>query len=546
MRRRGLRRLAMVAVLGTVSMLNISDVCVAHAQVNQLWLSVLSCPSMSLCIAPQPNIGAVEVVNPLVGDRWAVDNVDWVGLPSAISCPSVRFCAVVDDMGDVATSTTPGNPTATWKLVHIDGTVDRKVALGLADGTDPIALEEIACPSASLCVAVDANGNILTSKDPSTGSDTWQRTNVDGTTELIELACASPSLCVALDVDGNLLASTDPTGGASSWVRAKIDPLMNNYGFDHGYGFDGLACPSASLCVAVDGYGHVLASSDPIDPSSWAVTGQIPKGVVKVTTSVRRDRLLGRTALGGGTSITIVPQDVLSCPSTSFCAIPALFTNEMFTSTDPGSSASTWVGTQLPPGQNNADAAVSCPTATFCVGTTSGGGGITSSDPAASSPAWNVSLAPAIVTPAMSTPPQTQITRVSLRGMAQDAPRISFTLTAARAMLPLAAVSLDMTGDGLSLFNTNKGVRVTSAGRPLSFRTIFSTTGGDEICWQPPASVVTISLAPPVTGVADYSLVSDAKNHRHATVPVALIPENQLYGASPSNIATVYLRLVVP
>ena len=161
-------------ILGTVSMLNISNVSPAHAQDNQLALDVLSCPSTSLCIAPQPNIGAVEVVNPLAGHRWAVDNVDWVGLPSAISCPSVRFCAVVDDMGDVATSTTPGNPTASWKLVQIDGTVDREAALGLEDGTDPIALEDIACPSASLCVAVDANGNILTSKDPSAESDTWR------------------------------------------------------------------------------------------------------------------------------------------------------------------------------------------------------------------------------------------------------------------------------------------------------------------------------------------------------------------------------------
>ena len=77
------------------------------------------------------------------------------------------------------------------------------------------------------------------------------------------------------------------------------------------------------------------------------------------------------------------------------------------------------------PGQNNADGAVSCPTATFCVGATVGGGGITSSDPASSRAAWKVTLAPAIVTPAMRTPPQTQVTRVSLTGMAQDARQLA-------------------------------------------------------------------------------------------------------------------------
>ena len=149
------------------------------------------------------------------------------------------------------------------------------------------------------------------------------RTNVDGTTELIELACASPSLCVALDVDGNLLASTDPTGGASSWVRANIDPLMNSDGFNHGYGFQGLACPSAWLRVAVDGYGKVLSSSDPIDPSSWVVTGHIPAPVVQIPPR-RCDTTLARTALGGGTSISIVPINILSCPSRVLLCHPSV------------------------------------------------------------------------------------------------------------------------------------------------------------------------------------------------------------------------------
>jgi hypothetical protein len=53
--------------------------------------------------------------------------------------------------------------------------------------------------------------------------------------------------------------STDPTGGTSAWSTASLG---------NGDGFDGIACPSTSLCVAVANTGRVAVSRNPAGGSS--------------------------------------------------------------------------------------------------------------------------------------------------------------------------------------------------------------------------------------------------------------------------------------
>ena len=59
-------------------------------------------------------------------------------------------------------------------------------------------------------------------------------------------------MCVAVDEDGNVLASRDPSGGASAWHATH---LQNDR-------FTGISCPSTTLCVAsvVDGFRDQLPS----------------------------------------------------------------------------------------------------------------------------------------------------------------------------------------------------------------------------------------------------------------------------------------------
>ena len=84
-------------------------------------------------------------------------------------------------------------------------------------------LDAVACPSASLCLAVGAAGALDISTDPASG--VWTRTTIDDGRQLTSIACPSTSLCVAADSTGHLVTSTDPTGGSSRWSSALVHDL---------------------------------------------------------------------------------------------------------------------------------------------------------------------------------------------------------------------------------------------------------------------------------------------------------------------------------
>jgi hypothetical protein len=445
----------------------------------------------------------------------------------------VNFCALTDNVGDVATSTDPGNAQASWKLAHID----HQTTLFWDDS--PVMLDDISCPSASFCLAVDARGNVLASSDPGGDKSAWQSTKVDGTNALGWVACPSSSFCVALDYKGEVVVSTNPTAGATTWSRAQVDSA-------DGGGFNGLACPSVSLCIAVDDNWNVLTSSDPANPKSWAVTGHIsPSRIVKLVPSSQRLAALSLVE-GGSTSVTFAPSNVLSCPSTSFCAITSYFSAQIFSSADPASSPSTWVAAAL---QDPTDGVidVSCPTVTLCVGSTWNGSGVASAQPAVATTAWSTTIPPAHVTSCARSLPA--LSAVSMTGLAQDAPTISFTVSSARGMLPLTGLFLDPfdygtnNPDGLSASSSESvlanGVTVTSLGRPLkvnttSFGTFSSGVRELDVTWQPPASTVTVHISSPAIRVT--GLVPLTPSREHETISADLMVRDQVADDYPGSV----------
>jgi hypothetical protein len=69
---------------------------------------------------------------------------------------------------------------------------------------------------------------------------------IDHRARVTEMSCPSVSLCVAGDDDGNMLTSTNPFRHGSSWSLRHVDggrPIL------------GLSCPSVSLCIAFDNRG---------------------------------------------------------------------------------------------------------------------------------------------------------------------------------------------------------------------------------------------------------------------------------------------------
>jgi hypothetical protein len=107
-------------------------------------------------------------------------------------------------------------------------------------------LHGIACPSSTLCVAVDDDGRVVTSTNPTGGPAEWSAASIGepfpGST--LGVACTSVSLCMVVGM-GGLVYSTNPTAGASAWT--KTDALA-------GYtGFFMITCANPTLCLASDG-----------------------------------------------------------------------------------------------------------------------------------------------------------------------------------------------------------------------------------------------------------------------------------------------------
>jgi hypothetical protein len=216
------------------------------------YLNDISCPSASLCVAVAGDGRVAVSTHPSRRRRaWVAHKVDRAALGS-ISCPTRRFCVAGDEQGNILTSSHPTGGARSWKKRHIHGPQGR--------GGRLYQLNDIVCPSVSLCLAVTEDGDVLASTHPARGP--WQATPIDPTdcpscasapAKLGSIACGSPSLCVVLDGDA-VVTSTDPAGGAQAWTRTTIDQLSD---------LDDVSCPSPSLCVVVDSDGNVVIGRAP-------------------------------------------------------------------------------------------------------------------------------------------------------------------------------------------------------------------------------------------------------------------------------------------
>jgi hypothetical protein len=230
-------------------------------------LSALSCPTASICVAVDRNGRVLVSSDPAESARgWSSpQDIDGDLTLSGVSCPTPSLCAAIDASGDVLTSTDPSARPATWTVSHVDDSP----RVPNTDGQTGPLLRAISCPSASLCVAVDTAGNALVSSDPAGGPTAWSLVHADTNLSpacarvhtscqapLVGLACPSASLCVAVDLTGNILQSTDPTA-AAPW---RSHPALSGIG-----SLWGVSCPTTSLCATVDGPGSQLITWNPAE-----------------------------------------------------------------------------------------------------------------------------------------------------------------------------------------------------------------------------------------------------------------------------------------
>jgi hypothetical protein len=250
---------------------------------------------------------------------------------SDVACPSATLCVAVDQSGWLVTTTRP--TAGVWsRTVPIDS---------VAGGT----LTGVSCPSTKLCVAVDAAGDVVTSTNPTGGAKAWRRpVRVDSTAAagggyagLADISCPTVALCVAVDAGdpGNIVTSTNPTGGASAWRVTGIAGSV----------LTSVDCASATLCVAA-GSQHYVATNPTGGAGAWRAGG---------------------AQAGGG-----IVSDI-ACPSATLCVgvgygntSPGLAT----ASTTPKGATASWVTVGVVPSppapQDGLLDAVGCLTGSFC------------------------------------------------------------------------------------------------------------------------------------------------------------------------------------
>jgi hypothetical protein len=270
---------------------------------------------------------------PLLG--WSVPTAfDSGNAPSGVSCASESLCVAVDGQGNVLSTPDPTASHPSWNIVAKD---------------EGKPLDAVSCVQGGLCIAVDDRGDALVGGG--SGASAWSPpAPIDGGSPLTGVSCASASLCVAVNERGDVLSSPSP--GTGGWSVASVDA---------GHHLTGVSCPSQSLCVAVDDAGNVLSSADPAGGSgAWHSQKVSPAQLVGV-----------------------------SCWAAGPC-LALDSTGDALASSDPSAVNATWSETPI---DGEALTAVTCASSGLCVATDGHGQALASDDAAAPIPAWGASSA---------------------------------------------------------------------------------------------------------------------------------------------------------
>lgn len=193
-------------------------------------VDAISCPSQSLCVEAQDNLGYFRYSTNPASTSWTLESQGSAPM-KGVFCLSSSFCAIADGAGSVhvATSTTQIE-SSSWTATDVDGTT---------------ALNGVACTSTTSCVAVDGAGDVVNLTIGTKGEATAVKHDIDGSNSLAAVTCTGTT-CVAVDNQGNVFVSTN---SGETWTN----------GYQVGTALKAVSCASASLCVAVDSAGNVTA-----------------------------------------------------------------------------------------------------------------------------------------------------------------------------------------------------------------------------------------------------------------------------------------------
>jgi hypothetical protein len=219
----------------------------------------ISCPTASLCVAvsgERYTAGKVLTsTNPTGGaSAWTVTQLDESLDLRGVSCGTPTLCVAVAEQGRMLVSTNPTGGPAAWK------------ELGTPGG--PGNLQGVSCAATVLCVAGNAGGNLIATTSPGVASR-WREADGGASVQVTSVSCLPSRQCVAVDNNGGVMTSTDPTEGDGGWSRTTLIPYVQPAG-QSGEPLNalfGVSCASSSFCALVAADGQIFTSTDPFAAS---------------------------------------------------------------------------------------------------------------------------------------------------------------------------------------------------------------------------------------------------------------------------------------
>lgn len=269
----------------------------------------VACPSSTQCTAVGEE-GKEVTFDPQAPGTPTVLSLDGAERLMAVACPVPTQCTAVDSRGHELTldPTSPASST--------------KVQLQITNS------DSVSCPTATQCTAVEEKGGYEVTFEvaapgaaaPALIGHPYKAGKV---VYMYGIACPSETLCTAVDGEGQEM-TFNPKGPGTP-APAMIDP---------GFPLYGVACMSASQCIAGDKAGNEV-TFDPVAPVSPTL-GDVSNGATSMIaiSCPTADQCTG--AVGGGYVTTFNPSapssanvtqidsntlNSVACPSTTQCTV---------------------------------------------------------------------------------------------------------------------------------------------------------------------------------------------------------------------------------
>jgi hypothetical protein len=168
----------------------------------------------------------------------------------AVSCASTTLCVAVGAKGEIVASRNPAGGAGAWSVVGSPG--------------GGAVMQSIDCV-VGVCLTGNGGGNLFAAAEPlDLGS--WGEASGGGSVQITGSACATASACLGVDDNGDVIVSGDPVGPHPDWASTNVRPYTpgaETQGSENANGLFGAACPSLELCVLVGSRGAILTNTEP-------------------------------------------------------------------------------------------------------------------------------------------------------------------------------------------------------------------------------------------------------------------------------------------